>query len=90
VIVLNDSPCETLKIGALSDFERGNIADERLAGASVTKTAKILGVVRAAVSEVTSALTNRGKTRPAKGNSGRRSTLTERDRLRRIGWKCHR
>jgi hypothetical protein len=91
VIVLSDSPCENRKTGDLSDFERGQSVDARLAGASVTKTATLLGVPRATLSNVMPAYTNRGKT-SAKRNSGQKSTLTERDRrtLRRIVSKSHR
>jgi len=35
-----------------SDFQRGQIVDARLAGVSVTKTATLLDVPRAAVSKV--------------------------------------
>jgi hypothetical protein len=58
----------------------------------VTKTAILLGVWRASVSKVMLAYTNHGKTTSAKRNSGRKSTLTERDRrtLRRIVSKNHR
>jgi transposase len=57
----------------------------------VTKTVTLFGVSRATVSEVTSAYTNHGKTTSAKRNSGRKSTLTVRDRraLRRIVSKNH-
>jgi transposase len=57
-----------------------------LAGASVIKIAILLGVSRGTVFKVMSAYTNHGKTTSAKRNSGRKSTLTERDRctLRRI------
>jgi predicted transcriptional regulator len=48
-------------MGDMSDFERGQIVDVRLAGASVIKTAILLGVSRATVSKVTSAYTNHGK-----------------------------
>jgi transposase len=64
----------------LSDFERQKIVGARLAGASVTKTAALLGVLRATASKVMSAYTNHGKTTSAKRNNGRKSTLTERDR----------
>jgi predicted transcriptional regulator len=69
-----------------SNSERGQIAGVRLAGASVTKTATLLGVSRAKVSKVMSAFTNHAKTSSAKRNSGRKSTPTERDRrtLRRV------
>jgi transposase len=79
-------------MGNLSDFERRQIVGARLAGASVTKPATLLRVSGATVSEVMSAYTNYGKTTSAKKNSGRKSTLTERDRrtLRRIVSKNHR
>jgi transposase len=65
----------------LSYFERGQIVNARLAGASVTKTTTLLGASRGTVSKVISAYTNYGKTTSAKRNSGRKATLTERDRL---------
>jgi transposase len=65
------------KMEDLSDFERGQIVGARLAGASMTKTATLLGVSRATVSEVMSACMNYGKPRSAKRNTGRKSTLTE-------------
>jgi transposase len=74
-----------------SDFERGQIVGARLAGASVIKISTLLGVSRATVSEVMSAFTNHGKTTSAKRNSGRKSTLTERDSrtLKKIVSKNH-
>jgi hypothetical protein len=48
--------------GRLSDFERGQNFGARFAGASVTKTATLLGVSRATVSKVFSSYTNHGKT----------------------------
>jgi predicted transcriptional regulator len=50
------------KIGDLSNFERGQIIAARLAGASVIKTATLLGISRETVSKVMSAYTNHGKT----------------------------
>jgi transposase len=64
----------------VSDFERGQIVGARLAGASVIKTAMLLGVLRATVSTIISAYKKYGKTTSAKRNSGRQSTLTKRDR----------
>jgi transposase len=63
----------------LSDFERGQIIGARLAGASVTKTATILGVSRATVSKVMLAYTNHRKTSSAKRSSGRKSSYTEKE-----------
>jgi transposase len=79
-------------MGDLSDFERGQAVGARLAGASVPKTAALLRASRATVSKVMSAYTNHGKTTSAKRNSGRKSTLTERDHLtlRRTVSKSHR
>jgi transposase len=79
-------------MGDLANFERGQIVGARLPGASMTKTATLLGVSRMTVSKVMSAYTNHGKTSSSKRNSGRRSTLTEGDRriLRRIVSKNHR
>jgi predicted transcriptional regulator len=57
-------------MGDLSDFERGQIIGAHLAGASVTKTATLLGVLRATVSKVISAYTNHGETTSAKRSSG--------------------
>jgi hypothetical protein len=51
-------------MGDLSDCGRGQIFGARLAGASVTKIAKLSGVSRATVSTVVSAYMNRGKTSP--------------------------
>jgi predicted transcriptional regulator len=57
-------------MGDLSDFERGQILGARLAGTFVTKTATLLGVSRATVSEVMSAYTNHGKTIQRRGTVG--------------------
>ena len=54
----------------LSDFQKGQIAGVCLAGASVTKMATLLGVSRAAVSEVLMAYTNHRKTSAANSSSG--------------------
>jgi hypothetical protein len=52
----------------------------RLAEASVTKNATLLGASRAINSKVMSAYTKHGEITSAKRNSGQKSTLTERDR----------
>jgi hypothetical protein len=57
-------------MGDLFDFERGHIIGERLAGASVIKTATLLDVLRATVSKVMSAYINHGKTTSVKRNIG--------------------
>jgi transposase len=67
-------------MGDFSDFGKGQIVGARLAGASVTKTATVLVVSKATVSKVILAFTKHGKTTSAKRSSGRKSTLTERDR----------
>jgi predicted transcriptional regulator len=49
-------------MGDLSDFKRGQIVGAHLAGASVTKTATLLGVSRASFSMIITAYTNHGNT----------------------------
>jgi transposase len=79
-------------MGDLSDFQRGQIVGVRLAAASVTKTATLLGVSREEVSNVIMAYTNHGKTQPTDRNSGQKPKLCERDRyiMMRIVSKNHR
>jgi hypothetical protein len=57
-------------MGGLSKFQIGQIDGARLAGASVTKTATVLGVSRVAVPKVVTAYTNPGKTSSAQRQSG--------------------
>jgi hypothetical protein len=57
-------------VGNFSDFKRGQIIGECLVGASVTKTATLLGVLIATVTKVILAYTNHGKATSAKRNSG--------------------
>ena len=46
----------------LSDFKRGQIVSAHMAGASVTKTAKLFGVARSTVSKVMTAFEKERKT----------------------------
>jgi predicted transcriptional regulator len=59
-------------MGDLSYFERGQIVGVRLAGASMIKTATLLGVSKATVSKVMPVYTNHGKTILAKRNSAQK------------------
>jgi transposase len=67
-------------MGDFSDFQRGQIVGVYLAGVPVNKTDTLLGVSRAAISNVMMAYTN-GKTSSAKRYSGQKpKNLSERDR----------
>jgi predicted transcriptional regulator len=57
-------------MGDLSDFERGQIIDACLDGATVTKTTTLLGVSRATVSKVMSTYMNQRKTTSVKRSGG--------------------
>jgi transposase len=76
----------------LSDFQKGPIVVVRLAGGSVTQTATVLGISRAAVSKVMTVYTNHGRTSSAKRNSGQKPKLSERNHhtLKSIVSKSHR
>ncbi|GBM39962.1 hypothetical protein AVEN_231380-1 [Araneus ventricosus] len=67
------------RISDLTDFERGQIFSSRLVGASVTTTANIIGVTRAAVSKVMTAYRMQGKTTSVKNNCAQKSKLSEID-----------
>jgi predicted transcriptional regulator len=76
----------------LSNFLSRQTVGERSAAASVPKTATLLGISRASVSEVMTANTHHGKTSSAKRNNGRKPKLNDRDRraLKRTVSKNHR
>ena len=57
-------------MGDLSDFQKGHIVGAHLAGASVPKTAPLLGVSKATVPTVITAYINHGKMPSAERNSG--------------------
>jgi hypothetical protein len=57
-------------MGDLSNFEKGQIVGVHLAGASVIKTATLLGVLRVKFSKVMMTYMNHGKTASVKRNSG--------------------
>jgi len=65
-------------MGDFSDFQKGRIVGVHLAGASVTRTATLLGVSKAVVSKVMTSYTNNGRTSSAKRNSGQKPKLSER------------
>jgi transposase len=64
----------------LSDFERGDIVVVRLAGASVTKYATLLGVQRVTISKVTSAYKNKFEDNISIEKEGRKSALAAREK----------
>jgi len=67
-------------MGDPPEFQRGQIVGARLAGASVTKTATLLDVSRAAVSKVMMTHTNHGNTSSANRKRGRKPKLSKRER----------
>jgi transposase len=73
-------------MGNFSDFQRGYSVGVHLAGASVTKTATLLGVSKAAVSKVMMTYSDHGRTSSANRNSGRKQKLNGRNHctLKRI------
>jgi predicted transcriptional regulator len=79
--VLSNSSYESTVKWETFRFQREQIVCACLAGASVTKTANLLSVSRAAVSKVMMAYKNHGKTSSAKKNRGQKPQLRERDCL---------
>jgi transposase len=72
-------------MGDMYNFERGQIVGPLLVGASVAKTVTLVGVSRGTVSQIMFAYKSQRKTISAKRDSGRKSTLTERD-CRTLRW----
>ncbi|GFV03027.1 transposable element Tcb1 transposase [Trichonephila clavipes] len=70
----------------LFEVKRGMVIGARLAEASLSRTAKFVGVSRTTVSRVMTAYTNMGKVSSVKHNSGRKLKLKDRHRrvLKRI------
>jgi len=66
-IVFCDSLYESTAKWETSQIFRGQIVDAHLVGASVTKTATLLGVSRAAVTRVLTTYTNHGRTSSTRG-----------------------
>jgi hypothetical protein len=77
VIVLSDCPCERTENRWLIRFWKRTDSWCAFSWSICDKTVTLLGVSRA---KVMSAYTNHEKTTSAKRNSGRKSTLKERDR----------
>jgi hypothetical protein len=73
------------KMGDLLDFQRGQIVDVRLAGASVTKVATLLKCIQSSSLQGYDDIRH-GRTPSAKRNSGQKPKLNERDRrtLKRV------
>jgi len=67
-------------LGDLPDFQIGQTFGVRLTGSSITKTATLLGVSRAAVAKLMTSHTNHGKTSSADRISVRKPNPSERDR----------
>ena len=66
-----------LKMGELSDFHKGGA---RMAGATVTESAQLLGITKGTVWKVMTAYEKEGKTSSAKHKSSCSSSLSERER----------
>ncbi|XP_066446532.1 copper transport protein ATOX1 isoform X1 [Eleutherodactylus coqui] len=65
------------KSSDLTEFERGKIIGARLAGASISETANLVGFSRATVSRVYREWYKRGKTSSERGACGRKQLVDE-------------
>lgn len=63
----------------MSDFEKGQIVEAHLAGASVPLTAQLFGVLRTTVFTFVIAYTKHGKTSLAKKNTGQQPKVNIKD-----------
>lgn len=74
------------EMGNLYDFQNEQIMGACLAGASVTLTAKLFGILRTRVFMIMTAYTEHSKASSVKNNSGRKPKVNHREsqRLRRI------
>ena len=75
-----------------TEFEKDKIVRACMAGASVTRTAELLGFSRATISRTITEFKKQGKTSSNRSNSDQTFKLTDRDRcaLKRIVEKKHR
>ena len=70
----------------ITEFEKWKVTGPRIAGASVTKTAKLLGFSRTTISRTMNEFKKKRKISRNQSNSGRILKLTDRDEsaLKRI------
>ncbi|GFX35967.1 hypothetical protein TNCV_4214891 [Trichonephila clavipes] len=61
----------------LSDFQRGQIVEARLAGTSVTETSQLFSLSGGTMSKIMTTYTQLGKSSFAKQNSGQKEKLSK-------------
>ena len=64
----------------ISDFKRGQISAARMAGANVTKTAKLFGIAKCTILNVMTSFGTEGKHSSLKQNSRRKRKLSYLDK----------